>query len=158
MKKCIICHKNHKEDYFPRTTHVKKDGVRGVRKYCYDCEWAYRRDRYKIHKDKIRSKAKQQYNSDEKYRIKRRNEGLRKLYGITLNEYNLMLKEQQGKCLICEKHESELSKKRLYVDHDHITKKIRGLLCNLCNVGLGAFSENSSILEKAISYLKKNKI
>jgi len=70
-----------------------------------------------------------------------KNNSLRWHHGITLEDYNKMFKKQGGKCLICGKHQSEL-KRPLGVDHDHETKKIRGLLCGQCNFGLGLFNDN----------------
>jgi hypothetical protein len=60
-----------------------------------------------------------------------------------------MEEKQEGKCLICKKTG------KLVVDHCHSTKKVRGLLCNNCNVGLGAFKDNCEFLSDAVIYLKK---
>jgi hypothetical protein len=74
-------------------------------------------------------------------------------HGITLKQYNEMLEEQNHCCKICKKHKSEF-KKRLYVDHDHKTGIIRGLLCNKCNKLLGDADDNKEILSNAITYLR----
>ena len=81
-----------------------------------------------------------------------RNTYLRKHYGITLEDYNRMYKEQNGVCAICGQEEP-LSSSSLAVDHDHETKKIRGLLCSKCNQGLGCFKDSQEILNKAFNYL-----
>ncbi|TDI97076.1 MAG: hypothetical protein E2O29_01530 [Deltaproteobacteria bacterium] len=73
-------------------------------------------------------------------------------YGITLEDYNRMFKRQKGKCAICCIPESMI-KKRLSVDHNHKTKKVRGLLCDRCNNGLGRFKDDAKLLRKAIRYL-----
>ena len=84
---------------------------------------------------------------------------LRYSFGITLVEYDKMLNAQNGVCLICKN--VELSKHQngkirdLAVDHDHKTNKIRGLLCSMCNMGLGKFRENLEYLKNAIDYLQK---
>ena len=79
-----------------------------------------------------------------KYQLKR--------YNITLDQYNEMFNKQEGKCAICQKHQNEL-KKILYVDHDHKTGEVRGLLCKNCNVALGFYEKyDTQIFEK---YLKK---
>lgn len=67
-----------------------------------------------------------------------------------------MLAEQDFKCGICERHVSELSRP-LYVDHDHDSGLIRGLLCVKCNTALGAFGDTISGLLKAINYLENAK-
>jgi len=69
--------------------------------------------------------------------------------------YNYLFNEQQGCCAICGKHQSEL-KKALGVDHNHITGQVRGLLCGICNRGLGNFCVDSNgveLLLKAKDYM-----
>jgi hypothetical protein len=74
-------------------------------------------------------------------------------YGITLSQYEEILVLQNGRCAGCQKHESEF-KKALCVDHDHITGKIRGLLCVRCNRALGLCFDDTNILLNLIDYLK----
>lgn len=78
---------------------------------------------------------------------------LKCLYGITLEQFNKLLKIQGNRCAICNK--KHLKKKSLVVDHCHETNKVRGLLCNNCNTGLGLFKENLKILNYAIDYIEK---
>lgn len=101
---------------------------------------------------------KEHWRKVEQYRdpIKRKNDSLKREYGITLDDYKKIYSEQGGCCAICGKH-SEDCKQSLNVDHDHITKKVRGLLCNQCNQALGLLKDNISNLLKAINYLEKNK-
>jgi len=73
-------------------------------------------------------------------------------FGITLEEYNDLLEAQDGVCAICGKTPEE-NGRSLAVDHCHKTGKIRGLLCQVCNAGLGSFKDNQDILRKAIEYL-----
>lgn len=68
-------------------------------------------------------------NKAEKHRVYR----LKTRYGITQEQYNLLFEKQEGKCAVCQKHQSEL-KTRLVLDHDHSTKEIRALLCGYCNL------------------------
>ena len=82
-----------------------------------------------------------------------KNKRLLKEYGITIKQFNQMLLEQSDKCKICGK-EDDSKYKVLHVDHCHETRKVRGLLCNKCNIGLGNFRDNIENLEKAIKYLK----
>ena len=72
-------------------------------------------------------------------------------YGLTVAQYEQMLAKQEGKCAIC----GELPKtgRRLYVDHDHTTGLVRGLLCNRCNAGIGLMQESLDLLQRAIRYL-----
>lgn len=75
-----------------------------------------------------------------------------KRYGLTLESTQRLLDLQLGLCKICSK---DISKK-FHIDHSHATGKVRGLLCNNCNMGLGLFKDDILSLEKAIMYLQKN--
>jgi hypothetical protein len=77
---------------------------------------------------------------------------LRKYYNMSLVEYRAISKLQGNKCKICGKKEK--TKLKLSVDHCHITNRVRGLLCDKCNRGLGHFGDDSAVLTKAIAYLK----
>ena len=78
---------------------------------------------------------------------------MKHLYGITRQEIECMLKESKNKCRICGISISISGENRLAIDHDHKTRKVRGLLCSLCNTGLGMFKDNPEILKSAIEYL-----
>ncbi len=83
-----------------------------------------------------------------------------KTYGITKQEYNEMLEVQGGACLLCNKKSYKTSSgkvRSLYVDHCHDTGKVRGLLCQNCNVGLGNFKDDIPLLRRAINYLELHK-
>ena len=86
----------------------------------------------------------------------RRKQGRRvhnlKQYGITVVQYEKLLSKQQGKCAICKIGRNDLGR-RLAVDHDHNTKKVRGLLCGLCNRGLGYFKDDLKLLRQAVKYV-----
>lgn len=71
-------------------------------------------------------------------------------YGLTVPEFKTMLQSQNSLCAICHKPDTQT---RLAVDHNHITGKIRGLLCGICNRHLGIL-ENTEFVEKATSYLR----
>jgi len=84
---------------------------------------------------------------------------LKMIFGLSLQEYNKILSSQNYRCAICGKKEKrKLNGKicSLSVDHDHKTGKIRGLLCNDCNNGIGRMKDDISLLENAISYLRRN--
>ncbi len=64
-----------------------------------------------------------------------------------------MLFEQGGGCAIC--HGPQIATGRAFdIDHNHITKQVRGLLCNLCNTAIGKFEENPVLLRRAADYLE----
>jgi hypothetical protein len=75
-------------------------------------------------------------------------------FGITLERYKEMEREQADSCAICGVHSSAL-KTSLNVDHNHENGKVRGLLCAKCNQGLGLFKDNPVLFGRAIDYLKR---
>jgi hypothetical protein len=100
-------------------------------------------------------KAKYVAKNPEKEKRKNKNKNLLKNYGITIEIYNQQFETQNGCCAICGKHQS-LLKKSLAVDHNHVTGKIRKLLCNNCNILLGMAEDSPALLENAITYLQEN--
>jgi len=81
-----------------------------------------------------------------------------KRYNITREDYENMMEGQNGKCLICGRNFDKIYfPQNTHIDHDHRTGKVRGLLCNNCNVILGNAFDNPLILIKAIKYLQENK-
>jgi hypothetical protein len=85
----------------------------------------------------------------------KRNLKLQGMYGIDAEKWNEMFLQQNGCCKICNRHQTEF-KNKLSVDHCHKTGKVRGLLCNDCNRGLGAFKDNTELIKIAINYLNEN--
>jgi DNA-directed RNA polymerase subunit RPC12/RpoP len=75
----------------------------------------------------------------------------KRLYGLTQEEFEIMLTKQEHKCAVCK---ATLDKP--FVDHNHKTKKVRELLCKYCNSFIGLAKESSEILLSAIQYLKKH--
>lgn len=82
-----------------------------------------------------------------------RNRAMIKMYGISMDEYDTLLINQEGVCAIC--HGLCKSGRRLHVDHCHKTGKVRQLLCDRCNRGIGVFNDNISLMVSAVEYLKK---
>ncbi len=85
--------------------------------------------------------------------------GLERNYGITLSQYDSLLKEQSGVCAICKSPPSNNGKRatgRLHVDHNHLTGKIRGLLCSNCNTAMGLLKDNVLILRASIDYILRS--
>jgi len=106
--------------------------------------------RNKISHEKRKDKIKLNY-INNKQKIKENY--LINNYGINSENYNNMFNNQGGCCKICKIHQSEL-KISLCVDHDHVTGKIRGLLCSACNRAIGLLKDDYKILENAFMYLK----
>jgi len=74
-------------------------------------------------------------------------------YGITFEQQKQMYISQNGVCAICgNKFENG---RDIKIDHNHITKQVRGLLCQRCNIGIGHLRDDMSIVLKAAAYLNK---
>ena len=102
--------------------------------------------------ERVRNRERASYVANpEKHRSTR----LKSVYGITLEDYKVMYREQEGKCAICGTHCPDHGKLGLVVDHCHKKGHVRKLLCTHCNKGIGQFKEDPEILAKAIEYLKQ---
>lgn len=96
----------------------------------------------------------------EKYKAAMERNSRKYLHGISQEEFDAMLDNQGHMCYICgKKHDVTVprGKGKLHVDHNHLTGKIRGLLCHRCNAVLGFVEDNESILLKATEYLRNSK-
>lgn len=80
---------------------------------------------------------------------------LRYQYGISDEHYEWLLKKQRSTCAICGSSNSRCRWGKFFIDHDHQTKQVRGLLCMDCNTGLGKFKDNTQLLLKAALYVKE---
>jgi hypothetical protein len=149
MKKCTIC---------------KTEPRMGNYKRCRNCYNEKRREEYKDNPTKKKNAVKKYYSRNrQKCLAKRieyqqqnkpavRNRQLIRKFSITLEEYNRKLRDQDGKCAICGTQNGS-NGRSLAVDHDHQTGRIRKLLCDRCNRGLGFFDHNPKLLEFAKDYL-----
>jgi len=90
--------------------------------------------------------------SSQEYKNYKRDFDLKKLYGISLEEFNAQLARQNSCCFICEN--TITGSKKAFQDHNHQTGALRKILCINCNKGLGHFKDNILLLLKAIEYLK----
>lgn len=103
------------------------------------------------HKKEKKIKDKEYYFAHKK-EVKDR--GLRWRYNLTLEQKDKMFLDQNHKCPICNQSFTDVN--MLQVDHNHTTEEIRGLLCQGCNILLGAAKDNPIVLKNAINYLKKS--
>lgn len=111
----------------------------------------------KNNKEKCAAKARRlnkkwREQDSNKVSARKRNYRLKRTYGITSEDYELMFKNQSGCCYICNN-----SFDKLMVDHCHSSGKVRKLLCGNCNTLIGHCKENVDILMSAIQYLKEMK-
>lgn len=153
MKTCNKCKKDKQLAEFDKNLECKF-GVSGI---CKECKNTRLRERNRLHPEWRKNWRKKSY---EKNKNKAKEQYLLYHYGIDLTEFNVLLEKQNNLCAICKKPESSVHQsgilKKLSVDHDHKTGKIRGLLCYNCNRGIGHLQDNLEILNNAIAYLEKN--
>jgi hypothetical protein len=97
------------------------------------------------------------YDKEHRNPEKTRESAWMRRYGITRDDYNRMFSEQNGKCGICGTTKIGRNHTHFHVDHNHATGKVRGLLCDKCNRGLGYFNDNEFILIEAHNYLVKDR-
>lgn len=138
-----------------------KAGKNGIHSNCYECIRKYRAIYRSENRQYLREKSNISAKKNRpKNRLKYKDRALKMKYGITLDEYNIILKAQNFVCKICYKKETGKYNngdiKSLAVDHCHKTKKVRGLLCENCNRALGLLKEDINIVQAVIEYLKGN--
>lgn len=136
MKICIKCFIEKEDSDF--RYRLNRTGKYSHISTCKLCERKQARILYykdhELNKDKLRHKVRQVN------------------YGISKSEYEDLIQKQQNKCAICSSS-SAGGRGSWHVDHDHVTGKVRGLLCHCCNTGLGLFKDNKNLLLKAKEYL-----
>lgn len=135
-RECSYC----KEEKDITDFYAKKGGKNGNMPHCKKC-----------HNKESRAWQKKNPITNAK---NRRNYTLRTKYGLTPESYKLLLESQNNCCKVCNK---ELVPGFLtHVDHNHLTKKVRGILCNSCNVAIGFLRESPIIAKNIIRYLESN--
>ncbi len=147
MKCCVTCGVDKEDNDFHKHP-LTKDGRQSSCKLCCSI---YRKS-YAI-RNKEQIKLQRSITSKEKTTEQRRKMKYLERYNLSIEQYEDMLKLQNGVCAICLGKPTG-KKTRLCVDHCHDTGKVRGLLCNECNVGLGRFRDKVDLLASAIEYLK----
>ena len=141
MPVCTKCKVEKTEDAF----HTRKDNKTKRRSHCKECTNTRNLSRYHTYEEVKASHHKAS-----------RKHSLRVKYGITLEDYDTMLELQGGGCYICGLMESSPKIKFLSVDHNHVTGRVRKLLCNGCNTALGGVREDTEILRKMIAYIEEH--
>jgi len=135
LKICVKCNIEQPLDNFYKQTGARtKEGYR--RPTCKSC----------CNKDAILW-AK---NNPDKIKTIRRKTKLKQKYGITLEKYQEMLIKYGNKCAVCNQ---EHSRRPLNVDHCHVTGKVRGLLCDKCNMALGLLNDSKELINNLRGYL-----
>lgn len=158
-KRCSKCKEEKELDHF----YNEKRYSYGKSSVCKECKKKDTKNRAKRKLEteegkKLNQKRAKSYREREpdKYKWSVKQASYKKLgLFITKEEYDQMYINQKGKCAICNNPPTGF-KKSLCLDHCHDTIKIRGLLCDNCNAGLGKFKDNIEVLTKAVEYLRKH--
>ena len=141
----------YRKEYNKKNKEQKAAYDKEYRKNNKEQKAAYNKEYNETHKEQKIASNKRHYERNKEYISAQHRE---KRYGISPEDYDTMLKEQDNKCKICLVSFTTLKLQNIHVDHCHTTKQVRGLLCNLCNVGLGTFKDNTETLTNAIVYLE----
>jgi len=142
-KKCSGCGETKPVD----DVHLRSDG-KGLRSKCKPCHRADGRRRWNA--------SATQTQRDRSY-----DGWLRRTYGISLVDYNALAQAQGWVCAICGLNprvvnaDKSRQAHRLHVDHCHATRRIRGLLCNLCNTSIAPLETDRGWLRNALAYLNR---
>ena len=120
---------------------------RGFMSYCIPCGTVRLMKWREENRGKYRAIARRHYHKDVR---RTKNSRLKRSYGLTTEDLERMTAEQGGRCASCG------DVKALHVDHCHRSGKVRGLLCSLCNVGIGFFRDDPERLKAAIAYLNRS--
>ena len=144
------------------------EGVRGLMKI--EAKRASRRRFYYRHKDRILAERKERLRTDPVFKAaqdarRRRNYASKETrsirarkhkYGLEHEQFLAAVATQENKCAICQVSGEEASKGTLFVDHDHVTGKLRGLVCGHCNAMMGMARDSAFVLMSAAHYLLRH--
>lgn len=141
LKTCRIC----KVDKPVTDFYKRKRNKGGFRTECKNCHGKNGRQWYLHNKDQADTRL--------------RKECLHRLYGLSVVDWDTLYKKQHGVCAICQQPETKFNNKskgtqRLSVDHNHVTGKVRGLLCHRCNVVLGQVEDDCALVIHVLQYLE----
>lgn len=150
MKTCTRCKIEKDLNSFPRYYKDSTIVLPACRECRRLCQIKYRE---KNPEKTISYSVKYQKQNKQAVKAAIRRHRLKKKFGITVEQYEDKLMEQNGVCAICKKVCK--SGRLLAVDHNHSTNKNRGLLCANCNIGIGHLQEDFDIIQSAVEYLKK---
>jgi hypothetical protein len=141
-KVCTVCNTEKPfSDYHSRI-------IKGITKFRAQCKKCRGKDSW----ERIKKKFPDNYDVlDRVWKLQRRG------VNITQKQYVDLIYNSNGLCEICNNPNTSNVKGSLSVDHDHNNGKVRGLLCDKCNRGLGLFGDNINILLKAAEYLTVHK-
>lgn len=142
------------------------------RSWCRKCESVVARRSYYKRPEEERRQYRREYEAsgqgkaararvvdariaDGREYLRQRRKLLRSKFALSLQDYESMLEAQDRRCAICRTNDPLSQRGNFYIDHDHTTRQVRGLLCINCNAGLGSFYDNTRLLFTAMTYLNR---
>ncbi len=133
VQECLACN-----IILPRTEFYRKGQVKsGMNRICLTC---------------MRQKGKERYQRDKEKRLEQAKWGfIKRKFGITKEKFLQMLDDQKNSCAICTTAFTE--SRNTCVDHDHLTDKVRGILCRKCNLAIGLLGDSPVVIQRAANYL-----
>ena len=132
--------------------HKQNTGIHGRLSQCKEC-----RKKYVVaNADMIRDREREWAKNDGKMykKASRRKSRIKKKYGVTEDQVNTLLENQEFRCCICKTDDPGAT--GWQIDHDHDVGDVRGILCRKCNLGLGLFGDDHRVLRAASEYLRKS--
>lgn len=132
---CPKCQKRKAEAEFPPR---KNPANHSQSRHCLECSRAWNRGWSRRNRETLNERSRKHH--------------LRTKYGLTLEEFEVILQQQGGVCAICHRPPNG---RVLDVDHNHKTGQIRGLLCLSCNAGIGSLGDSPEMLKRATAYLQQ---
>lgn len=148
-KTCKKCGVEKTVDEFYKN-YVSPKGVQYYTSHCKGCGRDDHKQKWESMSLEDKRKWNARQNSKKDYH---KNYRLSSKYGLTLEQFDHMYDEQEGKCAVCS---VEVPTNKICVDHNHKTGQVRRLLCHNCNVILGHAYEDPTILMKCVEYLNAN--
>jgi hypothetical protein len=153
-KICTECQTDKSLDEYYIETRNKADGRKSKCKTCVNARQSVWRSE---NKDRIKaSNAAYKSANVELVRESQRRTALKLKYGITPEQYDEMLLNQDGKCAICATDNPGGANNTFHIDHDHETGRVRGLLCHKCNRSIGFLGDNAVGVARALAYLQRS--
>ena len=138
MKQCTKCKEEKSLDDF----HNSSQNILGKRWQCKAC-------------DRVAALRYRKKNAI-RYKQSGRNYQIKKKYGLSSQDFDMMMNSQNNSCDICGTHIKDYGKDKFDIDHDHTTGKVRALLCGQCNTSLGLAKDDQVILMRMIEYLEEH--